>query len=70
LVGRNHIDLQRNGTQASSILFDEIYGVDCEETFRFAEHLKDLTAQDISRVAKKIFNGPEVMVAVGPTQPW
>ena len=40
LVGRNHIDLQRNGAQASSILFDELYGIDCEETFRFAEHLK------------------------------
>ena len=70
LVGRNHIDLQRNGSQASSILFDEIYGVDCEETFRFAEHLKDLTPKDINRVAQRIFKTPEIVVAVGPVQPW
>jgi len=70
LVGRNHIDLQRNGAQASSILFDEIYGVDCEETFRYAEHLKDVTPEAVQRLAQRLFRSPEVIVAVGPTQPW
>ena len=70
LVGRNHIDLQRNGAQASSILFDELYGIDCEETFKYAEHLKSLTAQDIQKLAQRLFKAPEVIAAVGPTQPW
>jgi zinc protease len=70
LVGRNHIDLQRNGSQASSILFDEIYGIDCEETFKYAEHLKSVTPEDIKRLAQRLFRAPEVTVAVGPIQPW
>jgi zinc protease len=70
LVGRNHIDLQRNGSQASSILFDEIYGIDCEETFKFADHLSSVTAGDIHRLAKRLFDGPSITVAVGPVQPW
>ncbi|MDZ4677235.1 MAG: pitrilysin family protein [Oligoflexia bacterium] len=70
LVGQNHIGLQRNGSQASSILFDELYGIDCMDTFRFAEHLKELKAQDVQRVAQRLFNAPYVTVAVGPEQPW
>lgn len=70
LVGRNHIDLQRNGAQASSILFDELYGIDCEETFRFAEHLKEITPADVQRVAQRFLKAPAVTVAVGPIQPW
>ena len=70
LVGRNHIDLQRNGTQASSILFDEIYDIDCRETFKFADHLKEITAEDIKRLAGRLVGTHSVTVAVGPTQPW
>ena len=70
LVGRNHIDLQRNGTQASSILFDEIYDIDCRETFKFADHLKEITAEDIKRLAGRLVGTHAVTVAVGPTQPW
>jgi zinc protease len=70
LIGRNHIDLQRNGAQASSILFDELYGIDCQETFRFAEHLKDITAENVRAVAQRIMKAPSVTVAVGPVEPW
>jgi zinc protease len=70
LVGRNHIDLQRNGAQASSILFDELYDLDCEETFKFAEHLKEITPADIQRVARRLFTAASITVAVGPVEPW
>jgi zinc protease len=70
LAGRNHIDLQRNGSQASSILFDEIYGIDCEETFRYAEHLKDITGRQVNELAKRLFEAPEVIAAVGQSEPW
>jgi zinc protease len=70
LAGRNHIDLQRNGSQASSILFDELYGINCEETFKYADHLRHVTAQDVHRIARRIFDAPSVTTAVGPQQPW
>ena len=69
-MGRNHIDLQRNGTQAASILFDELYGIDCEETFTFAEHLEKITAEGVQQLAEQIFKGNAITVAVGPSQPW
>jgi zinc protease len=70
LVGRNHIDLQRNGSQAASILFDELYGVDSQETFKFADHLKMITGEEIRTLAHQIFSKHSVTVAVGPNQPW
>ncbi len=70
LIGKNHIDLQRNSSQASSILFDEIYGIDSEETFHYAEHIKNIRVADIQKVAQRILSGRSVTVAVGPEAPW
>lgn len=70
LAGRNHIDLQRNGSQASSILFDEIYGIDCQETFRFAEKIRNVSSEDVRSLADRIFSQSSVKVAVGPETPW
>jgi zinc protease len=70
LIGRSHIDMQRNGSQASAIMFDEIYGVNCEETFRFAEHVKEITSDQIRSLAEKLFKQNKVTVAVGPVKPW
>ncbi|MCC6276916.1 MAG: insulinase family protein [Oligoflexia bacterium] len=70
LIGRNHIDLQRNGSQASAILFDELYGIDCEEAFRFSEHLKPIKAHHVRDLAHRLFSQKRVSVAVGPEAPW
>jgi len=70
LIGRNHIDNQRNGSQASSILFDELYGIDCEESFRYAENLKEVSPVTVQGLARKLFEAPSVTVAVGPVEPW
>jgi len=72
LIGRNAIDLQRNGSQASAILFDEIYGIDSREAFHYAERLAPITPEDVQRVASRVFteSGPAVAVAVGSQQPW
>lgn len=70
LIGRHDIDLQRNSAIGSSILFNEIYGVDSSEVFRYADFLRDITAADIQKLAAEIFKQPHVLCAVGPTQPW
>ena len=70
LIGRHDIDLQRNSAISSSILFNEIYGIDSSEVFRYAEFLRDINAADIQNIAKQIFSQPFVLCAVGPKKPW
>lgn len=69
LVGQNHIGLQRNSAQANSILFDEIYGLDCLEAFEFHEKIKNIHAKQITDLAEELFSKPAVTVVVGPNQP-
>lgn len=70
LIGRHDIDLQRNSSISSSILFNEIYGIPAEETFRYADRLRDISAEDIRKLAKEIFEQEFILAAVGPTKPW
>src|SRR5205807_2220316 len=37
LIGRHDIELQRNSNITSSILFDQIYGIDYRDTYHFGE---------------------------------
>lgn len=70
LIGRHDIDLQRNSSISSSILFNEIYGIPAEETFEYADRLRDISAADIRKLASEIFEQNYVLAAVGPTKPW
>lgn len=69
LIGRHDIDLQRNSSISSSMLFNEIYGIPAEEMFKYAEHLKHISAADIRKLASDIFSQPNVTCVVGPTEP-
>lgn len=70
LIGRHDIDLQRNSAIASSILFNELYGISAEETFRYAEHLRHVDAKSIQTLATELFAQPQIICAVGPNEPW
>lgn len=70
LIGRHDIDLQRNSAISSSILFNEIYGIDCGEIFRYADHLAGVTAEEVRMMAKEIFSQPAVTCAIGSQKPW
>lgn len=65
LIGRHDIDLQKARSIGSSILYDDVYGIDYNETFSIAEKYQAVTAKDIQSVAKKIFNSHSVTVVVG-----
>ena len=69
IVGRHDIDLQRTSSQASSLLYDDIYGLDFRETFNVAEKFFAVTAADVQRVAQRIFSGVPVTSLVGPKNP-
>jgi zinc protease len=70
LIGRHDIDLQRNSSISSSMLFNEIYGIPAEDMFKYSEHLHGITAGDIRKLASDIFSQAHITCAVGPTKPW
>lgn len=70
LIGRHDLDLQRNASIASSILFNEIYGINSEEMFRYAERVSEITTEDVHGLARQIFAQPFVLCAVGPEKPF
>lgn len=66
LAGRSDIELQRKGTICNSILFDVIYGLHYDDTFKAAEEYFKVTAEDVQRVSNQIFNSPSIISIVGP----
>lgn len=70
LIGRHDIDLQRNSAITAAILFDEVYGLDYREAFRYAEKLGVVTAKDIRELAQSLFSHPPVITAIGRDCPW
>ncbi len=66
LIGRHDIELQRKSAISNAILFDEIYGLDYQESLDVAEKYFAVTADDIRRVAERIFAQPAIISQVGP----
>ena len=52
LIGRHDIELQRNSNITSSILFDQIYGIDYRETYRFSDHIRCVTRESVRELRK------------------
>ncbi|MGZ5280453.1 MAG: M16 family metallopeptidase, partial [Pseudobdellovibrionaceae bacterium] len=70
LAGRHDIDLQRVSSIGASILYDDIYGVPYDETFKLADKYFAITAEDVLRVARQIFQAPSVTSLAGPDNPF
>lgn len=70
LIGNHDIDLQRNSAIANSILFDEIYGLDINETFNYQKEINEVTADQVRDLAEELFSQKFVTVAVGAEQPF
>ena len=67
LAGRNDIDLQRKGTICNSILFDVVYGLDAEETFKSSTRYFEVTSEAVLALSQKIFSQNTVISVVGPS---
>ncbi|MGE4132887.1 MAG: M16 family metallopeptidase [Bdellovibrionales bacterium] len=70
LIGKHDIELQRNSSLTSSILFDHIYGIDYTETFKFADRVRQVTKESVQALARTLFNESSVLSVVGPRCPW
>jgi hypothetical protein len=51
------------------MLFDDIYGNSFEDTFRYAEHIRDVTAKDLQDLSESIFSQAPIISLVGPQRP-
>jgi len=53
MVGAYEIDLQRNSTVATQLVFNELYGLPRDEWLTLPKKILKVTRQDVQRVAKK-----------------
>ncbi len=70
LIGHYNIALQKNSSLSSAIFFREIYNISYKEVFSYADHINEVTTQQILDLSQKLFSQPEVIVTHGPIQPW
>jgi len=54
LVGAHDIGLQRAGALASTMAFDEAFGLGHDAWRRYADAVRAVTAADLQRVAKRV----------------
>jgi zinc protease len=66
LIGRHDIELQRKSTIGNAILFDDIYGLDYRESLDVADKYFAVTAEDVQKLAARIFSQASVISLVGP----
>ena len=65
LIGAHDIDLQKNSAIASSILFDDIYGLPYDETFHYADRINTISSDRVQSLAQKLFSQAKVVSVVG-----
>lgn len=70
LIGRHDIDLQKNSSIGSSMIFDHVYGLLHNETFLFADRISAVNPEAVQRLARQIFSQKSVISVVGSLCPW
>ncbi len=69
LIGGHDIGLQKNSSVASSIAFNEIYGLSYQEIYNYELKIRAVNSEDVQSLAKKLFSQPHALSVVGPTEP-
>jgi zinc protease len=69
LIGGHDIGLQKNSSVASSIAFNEIYGLSYAEIYDYGLKVRSVNSDDVQRLAKKMFSQPFALSVVGPSEP-
>lgn len=64
LLGRHHMDLQLNASVASASALSALYSIGFDEHMRWDDLLKKVTASSLQKVARKLFEQPEVTAMV------
>ncbi|MFH2007322.1 MAG: pitrilysin family protein [bacterium] len=67
LIGNHDISLQQRATVASSLAFNDLYGLGYAEYLQYPEAIQAVTARELQRVSRSVLApGREVVAVVGP----
>ena len=64
MIGTYEIGLQSNSAYAGKMMYNELYGIGYEETFRAPEKIQAVTLEEVNRVAAKVLNTDRYTLAV------
>ena len=64
LVGAHDISLQRRSALASTLAFNDVYGLGWDDYTRYAENILAITAGDVQRVARQYLDPRRAVIAV------
>jgi len=63
-VGNYEIGLQSNLSYADRMMYNELYGVGYEETFRAPEKIEAVTLSEVNREARKVLSEGQYTIAI------
>ncbi|HEX9190965.1 MAG TPA: pitrilysin family protein [Candidatus Deferrimicrobiaceae bacterium] len=64
MIGSYEIGLQSNSSYVDKMVYNELYGVGYEETFRAPEKIAAVTLSDVNRVAGSVLDTEEYTIAI------
>ena len=64
LIGSQAVSLQRFGSQASMLSLEELYGLGATHHLEYESRIEAVTAEDLSRVAKRIIKLDAPLTAI------
>jgi zinc protease len=64
MIGTYEIGLQSNSSYAEKMLYNELYGVGYEETFKAPEKIQAVTLEDVNRVASEVLRTDRYTIAI------
>ncbi len=64
MIGTYEIGLQSNYAYADKMMYNELYGIGYEETFREPEKIEAVTLEEVNRVARKVLHTDRYTIAI------
>jgi zinc protease len=64
MIGTYEIGLQSNGSYAEKLMYNEIYDIGYEETFKATERIQAVTLEEVNRVAAKVLSTDQYTIAI------
>jgi zinc protease len=64
MIGKYEIGLQSNSAYADKMMYNELYGIGYEETFREPEKIEAVTLEEVNRVATKVLHTDRYTIAI------
>ncbi|HZW36889.1 MAG TPA: pitrilysin family protein, partial [Candidatus Deferrimicrobiaceae bacterium] len=64
MIGTYEIGLQSNSSYAEKMMYNEIYDIGYEETFKAAERIQAVTLEEVNRVAAKVLSTERYTIAI------